>query len=249
MPYSKSLFFAFIILILSPLSAQAYQEDFDGLLKSYVAPTEANSIQYLGVDYDAWAEDPRHARAMKSLLRTNLDTLNTQDEKLAFWINAYNLLVIDLVVKTGERENIRNQSAPFKNPGNSHKWTIGGIEYTLDQIVKNVIRPAKEPRAYFALTQASKCSPDLRREVYRAKRLDSQLNDQVLLTLTNPTKGLKFEDEGAILRVSKIFKEYEAEFAKGNVREWLANYYPDKIDLETTIGYFNFDWTLNKTRS
>ncbi|MGM0421543.1 MAG: DUF547 domain-containing protein [Pseudomonadota bacterium] len=243
----RNLFFALIILVLSPLSAQAYQENLEELLKSHVKPSEANGIQYLGVDYDSWAADLRHATVKKALLETNLEGLDTKDEKLAFWINAYNFLVIDLVITTEERENIRNQAAPFKSPGNTHKWKIGGVDYTLDQIIKNHIRTAKEPRAYFALNRSAISSPDLRREVYRADQLDSQLNDQVLLTLTNPTKGLKFED-GNILRVTRILKEYEMEFAKGDIRKWLKNYYPDKIDPETTIGYFKFDWSLNKLR-
>lgn len=239
------LFFAIFFLLYGAPAQAAYHKDYDGLLESYVRPSSSDDIRYFGVDYDGWAKDPRHHKVMKALSETDLEKLETRNKKLAFWINAYNLMVIDLIITTGERENIRNQASRLKTPWNSHSWEIDGVKHTLDHILNKIIRPMGDPRAHFALTGGSKSSPDLRPRAYRAHQLDDQLDDQVMTTLTNDTKGLKFES-GNVVRLHRHFKRHENDFADGNVRSWLQNYYPDKINRDTTLGYFTFNKSLNR---
>ena len=73
----KNLLFLSTILI-GCLNAQptlAYFNDLDGLLNDHIKTVTKKGITYNGVDYDAWAQDPRHEKVRNEILSTNPSTL------------------------------------------------------------------------------------------------------------------------------------------------------------------------------
>lgn len=238
-----------LALIILPMTAQAnaqgYENDLDGLLKDHVKAVTANGIKYNGVNYDAWVKDPRHAKVRDALLAVDASTLSSKNKKLAYWINTYNVLTIDLITKTGERKSIKNLGSTFNSAWKKHKWTIAGKEYALDNIEHDIIRKMGEPRIHFAVNCAAKSCPDLRTEAYRADKLDAQLDEQARLTLNNKTKGFNQED-GNVVRVSKVMDWFDEDFDKGNLNNWLTNYKPNTVNADTKIKFFDYDWSLNK---
>lgn len=235
----------FILLLFSPLQAHAYQNDLDGLFKDHVRQVTKNGITYNGIDYVAWGKDPRHAKVRDEILAVDPASLTSKNEKLAYWINAYNLLTIDLITREGEQDSIKNLGGTFSSPWEKHTWTIAGKEYTLDKIEHGIVRPMKEPRVHFALNCAAKSCPDLRAEAFRAERIEQQLDEQARKTFQNSAKGYK--DEGNnVIRVSKVLDWFGEDFNGGDLRGWLKNYFPDVINNDTTIQFFEYDWSLNK---
>ena len=234
-----------IALLILPTTAQAYENDLDGLLKDYVKPVTAKGIQYNGVDYNSWGKDPRHAKVRDAILAINPAALSSKNEKLAYWINAYNVLTIDLITRENETKSIKNLGSTFTSPWKKHKWTIAGKKYSLDNIEHDTIRPMGEPRIHFAVNCAAKSCPDLRREAYRADKLDAQLDEQARLTFKNKTKGYKAEG-GNTVRVTKVMNWFDEDFNKGDLNSWLAVYFPDVVNTDTQIKFFSYDWSLNK---
>ena len=94
---------------------------YEGLLQAHVRPAEKDGIAYNGVDYDSWAADPRHGQALKLLLAENPQSY-AGDEKTAFWINAYNFLTLELIVREGERQSIKNLGGTFTSPWTRYAW-------------------------------------------------------------------------------------------------------------------------------
>ena len=238
----------FTALILMAIGAQpvfAYEADLDGLLKSHVKPVTSKGIKYNGVNYDAWAKDPRHAKVRDEISATNPATLGGKNATLAYWINAYNLLTIDLITREGERESIKNLGSTFNSAWKKHKWTISGKEYALDDIEHKIIRPMGEPRIHFAVNCAAKSCPDLRMESYKADKLDAQLDDQTRQTFKNKTKGYQKLD-GNSIKVSKVMDWFKKDFDDGNLNSWLAPYFPGTVNGDTHIGFIKYDWSLNK---
>lgn len=226
-------------------TAMAYEDTLDGLLKDHVKPITAGGIQYNGVDYDAWNKDPRHETVKKEILSTDVSSLKAKNEKLAFWINAYNFLTIDLIIREGERDTIKNLGGTFISPWKKHKWNIGGKSYTLDQIEHDTIRPLGEPQIHFAVNCAAISCPDLRNEVYRADKLDAQLKDQTNSTLNNTTKGYVKLDGNAV-KITKVMDWYDNDFSNGDLNEWLGVYKPNEVNANTNIDFFDYNWSLNK---
>ena len=210
---------------------------YDGLLQSYVSPNSSAFVnkQYMAVDYDGWAEDKRHGEALKILQAEN-------GGDMAFWINAYNFLTIDLIVRENERETIKNLGSMFTSPWKKHSWDLGGKSYTLNHIEHEILRPMGDARIHFAINCASISCPDLRGEAYRSEILDKQLEEQVLLTLGNEGKGLSLN--GNNIKISKIFKWFEADFNGGDVKGWLQSYI--SLNKQVKLQYLNYDWSLNK---
>ena len=229
---------------------QAYADDYktflnlyDGLLQTHVSATEKDGVAYNGVDYNGWASDQRHKEALKLLLAEHTGALKG-DEKMAFWINAYNFLTIELIVREGERYTIKNLGGTFTSPWKNHSWTLSGMDYTLDYIEHKILRPMGDARIHFAINCASVSCPDLRLESYRAENINQQLNEQTMITLANEGKGLRIENSTIV--VSKIFDWFKEDFKGGDIKGWLSDY--KEIDQETSIDFLNYDWALNKTQ-
>ena len=105
----------------------------------------------------------------------------SDDQKKAFWLNAYNALVLQTVVthypihgtaKGYPANSIRQIPGAFdKTP-----HTIAGKTVTLDQIETTVIAEFDDPRMYLALGRGAVGSGRLRSEAYSAKAVDKQLD-------------------------------------------------------------------------
>lgn len=227
----------------SAYAAQNYDKFlflYDGLLKSYVAPTSSDNINYNGVNYDDWSKDSRHAQALKLLLSEDPKS-RTGDAQKAFWINAYNFLTIDLIIREAERDSIKNLGGVFSSPWKSNSWTIYETDYTLDYIENKILRPMGDARIHFAINCASISCPDLRTKAYRGENLNKQLDDQVRITLKNTGKGLLID--GDVIYASKIFDWFSEDFNNGDTKSWIKNFTP--INPNAKLKFMNYDWSLN----
>lgn len=243
---AKPLFFTLTLTWLAWSNhAVAYENDLDGLLKSYVKPTKQAGIRYNGVNYEAWAKDPRHAKVKNQILRTNATQLKSKNEKLAYWINTYNLLTIDLITREKETESIKNLGSLFSSPWKKHRWNVNGKALSLDDIEHNIIRKLNDARIHFAINCAAKSCPDLRTEAYRSNKLDAQLRHQVQLTLNNSSKGF-LQEKGNAVKVTKVMDWFREDFNQGNLHTWLTPYKKQSVNKNTQIRFFAYDWSLNK---
>ncbi|ESR24631.1 DUF547 domain-containing protein [Lutibaculum baratangense] len=221
-----------------------FVETYDSLLGAHVATARRNGIIYHGVDYRAWASDPRHVEARQILLSSDPATGPAGNDRLAYWINAYNFLTIDLIVGSGEQRSIKNLGNLIQTAWQRHKWAIAGREYSLDDIEHGIIRPMGDARIHFAINCAAISCPDLRTEAYRGDRLDEQLDDQVAATLANPSKGLRRETAG-VVEVSKVMDWFSEDFSQGDLRVWLTREAGVRLPPDVEIRFLGYDWTLN----
>jgi len=205
------------------------------------------------VDYGALAADPDYARAVADLATARPETLAGEDERFAFWTNAYNLLAIKTIVDRYPIDGIKDAGS-FLSPIWKRKvGTVAGQERSLDEIEHGILRKEfREPRVHFALVCASLSCPDLRAEPYVAERLDAQLAEQVRAFLGNPGKGLAIPDDGDGVRVSSIFDWFARDFAPaGGVAAFVRAEAPPEVAsrlgglTDDDLSYLPYDWNLN----
>ncbi|MGA2071659.1 MAG: DUF547 domain-containing protein [Sedimentisphaerales bacterium] len=200
----------------------------------------------------------------------------SKDDKLAFWINAYNLELIKIIVENYPIESNRmlrlfwppNSIKHIKGIWDEHKFIIMDEEFTLKEIEQRFFQnELSEPRVIFAMSYASISGVPLRNEAYCGRNLSEQLDDQVkkfiagshafkidrekqtvsLSSLLNPTwYGGQF-----VAKYGTDLKFKQQEPAVRAVLHFLTKYIPQQdIDyLETgnyTIEYLRYDWTLNE---
>lgn len=173
--------------------------------------------------------------------------------RLAFWINAYNLLTLDLVARHYPIESIKDIGSLFSPVWRMPLGEIEGVRITLDHIEHEILRKESEPRIHAAIVCASKSCPPLFRRPFRAATLEADLDLAMRRWLASRQKGVAIDQTGKTLRVSKIFDWFEDDFAaKGGVRATIAPYLApaDSAWLRgpgrsAPIQYFEYDWTLN----
>ncbi|MFO0689636.1 MAG: DUF547 domain-containing protein [Myxococcota bacterium] len=197
-----------------------------------------------------------HSRALDRLvaqLEASKPAQLDRPGQLAFWINAYNLLTLDLVRKHHPIASIRDVGSFFSPVWKRPVATIDGRRLSLDAIEHEILRPMGEPRIHAAIVCASKSCPPLRRTPFRPETLDADLDDAVRRFLASPAKGVAIDRTARTIRVSKIFEWFEEDFeAAGGVRAFLAAHLPppDAAWLrgpgrDAMLLYFDYDWSLN----
>ncbi|MBX7187168.1 MAG: DUF547 domain-containing protein [Vicinamibacteria bacterium] len=210
------------------------------------------------VDYDAFAKSQEFQQYLQTLDAARLDSM-TKDERLAFWINAYNAYTIQLINRHKERESIRNINVFLgvlrgKRPWKEEIVRAAGRFLSLDDVLNKVIRADfKEPRVHMALVGAAMSSPPLRAEAYEGAKLGQQLDDQTRTFLKERQTANRLDLGNSIIHLSPIFDWNRADFGKTDaaILRFVAPYFEGKGEkaafaaARLTIEFTDFDWALN----
>jgi len=242
-----------VCMVLAPSSAWAFDfKAWDGLVKKHVGPTTIAGVRLAGVNYPAIKNDPAYAKLIADLKSFSPAALKTPEEKMAFWINVYNIMAVKMVVDHYPVDSIKDAGSLFESVWKKKVGVIGGREVTLNDIEHEILRKMGDPRIHVAIVCASVSCPDLRKEAYTADRLDAQLDDQFKRFLENRGKGLQIERDKGRVTLSKIFDWFEEDFEpKGGVLPYLSRYVPEKDRSllnkgNLDVSYLDYNWDLNK---
>ena len=204
------------------------------------------------VNYKGFKKDRPQLKAYLNTLENNPPNPETwtEEEQLAYWINAYNAYTIDLVLEYYPVKSIKDIGATIQLSFVNSPWDIKFIEikgrkFDLNNLEHNIIRQEfNEPRIHFALVCAAKSCPKLRREAYTPQRLEAQLSDQARSFLADPAKNNVKKQE---VQISPLFDWYQGDFTtKSSLIEFLNQYAPLSISPDASISYRDYDWSLNE---
>jgi hypothetical protein len=229
----------------------ALEAEYAAVLAAHTRAVDA--IVGTRVDYPAIARDPRWNRVMAALQAVDPGALDGREARLAFWINAYNVLAIQTVLSSHPVESIRDVGSFFAPVWRRRAGSIGGRDYTLHEIEHDVLRPMGDPRIHAAIVCASTSCPSLRREPYTRPRVDAQLDASVRAFLARPEKGMRVDRGADTLWLSRIFDWFEEDFeASGGVIAFVRSYadpatraWLDARRGEIDVEYLEYDWNLN----
>lgn len=232
-----------VLALFTQLAAQPTEHAaFADLLQKNV---KTGVVDYAGFKR-AWAQLDAY---LKELENTALHSLDRND-RMAFYINAYNAWTIKLILSKYPGITSIKDIAPW--PGSPWKKKIVRLEgkiFTLDEIEHSILRPRfNDPRVHFAVNCASKGCPPLRQEPYIGSRLDEQL-DNAARAFINDSKYNYID--GNTLYVSKIFKWFSKDFgddipgffrkfAQGRLKTALM-----QKKKRLNVKYLDYDWSLN----
>ena len=197
-------------------------------------------------------------------------------DKIAFWINAYNLQLLNIIVDNYPIRSSRilriiwgpNSIRHIKGIWEDYKFMIMDEEFTLSAIEYRYFRRRfEDPRIFLALCNASVSSPPLYDKPYRGAKLDDQLDDQVSRFIAGG-RAIVIDRRAAVVRLSAIFQPnwFGSEFverygidrkfksenaATRAVLNFLSHYLPPR-DIEYlevgnySVEYLTYDWDLNE---
>ncbi|MHC4462818.1 MAG: DUF547 domain-containing protein [Planctomycetota bacterium] len=118
-----------------------------------------------------------------------------KEDKIAFWINAYNIKLLKIMIDNYpiKASRIRLLFWPptsIRHLGNiwkEYKFIVMDEEFTLFEVEQRFFRKQfDEPRVFFAISGACLSSPPLRNEPYYGHKLYKQLDDQTKKFLAGP---------------------------------------------------------------
>lgn len=242
----KQSLLALTATLLLSTHASAVEPDwkpYADLLSSSVKQGTKQGVSLAMVDYEALKKNGKLEAVYQQLSSYPVTKLQGKQEKLAFYINTYNILALKMVVDNWPLKSIKDVGNLLSPVWRKEAGNIGGKTVSLDDIENKIIRPLGEPRIHFSIVCASVSCPDLHTKPYTAAQLDSQLNQQVKVFLNNTKKGLYVD--GNQIHVSKIFDWFEKDFkVVGGVESFIHTHRTNlpKLEIDADIDY---NWNVN----
>ncbi|MBL4862358.1 MAG: DUF547 domain-containing protein [Crocinitomicaceae bacterium] len=222
----------------NPLIQEAYNfheyKNLTTFLQRHV--TGSGTVNYNGIKGDLSAFN-----AIIKEFESNVPNRDwSSDERLVFWINAYNIYTLKLVTDNYPISSITKIAA---KPWDKKFIQLGGSTYSLNNIEHTIIRKKfNEPRIHFALNCASISCPILMNEAFTPKNIDSQLTQQTKKFLNDTSKNKLWSDS---IQISELFDWYEEDFTKNGTLIDFINKYRDTKLSNPTISYIAYSWDLN----
>jgi len=196
-------------------------------------------VQGNNVNYEAASKSDALKELIQCIADVEIDQLSDL-EKQAFFVNAYNLLVINSVSKNLPTESVMDIPKFF----DQEIHNVGGNEISLNQLEKKMLlKEFPNPLFHFILVCGAVDCPPIAPYAYTADKLDVQLKERTTKALNDPN-FIRVNEEGT--QLSKIFEWYASDFggSKKAIIEFINTYRENPIS--DGFSYYEYDWSLNK---
>ena len=236
--------FLFVSFLLLQTTYLAQTESFDHSLFTKVLKSSVNEKGL--VDYQKIKEDKNFTEYLSLISNANISLLN-ENEKLAFYINAYNANVIKNVIDNLPINSPMDAKGFFKEK----KFKVAGEELTLDEIEYQKVLKINSVFPHFGLVCAAKSCPKILNLAYEGKMVIPQLNENAKKYL-NDTNQNRLDKEYGILYLSELFKWFGKYFEEkyGSLINFVSEFVneSDKKFLKENkvkIKFLTYNWELN----
>ena len=227
-------------------------EQWQQVLTAYVRPDEEGLNR---VDYQAIRETGQDQLESYLNYAARIDPRTyTRDEQMAYWINVYNALTIQVVLRYPNKGSIVRMGEKLFaiGPWDDAVFTVAGESLTLNDIEHRILRPIwRDHRIHYAVNCASVGCPNLSTQAYSAASLEEQLASAEKTYLTHP-RGLLIEGNKA--KLSSIFKWYRSDFGEeeSDVLTYMSEFSAPLKDLleqgRRVRTSYDYDWSLNEAK-
>ena len=226
-------------------------DSFNSILKSFV--NRAGRVDYVSLRENPFKLDQYVEFISEVSPESRPDLFETEDDRKAYWINAYNALIMKAVVDNPGISSVKDLGWGMGIFWRK-KFNVGGKLMTLNQIENAILRKKfKDPRIHFAINCASKSCPLLGKRIFRGESLDVELEKKVAEFIQNK-ENVRIVHSKREVEVSRIFKWYKKDFISGgkSLLEYILEFRPDispnekeRIIKEYKIRFNDYDWGLN----
>lgn len=180
-------------------------------------------------------------------------------DRMAFWLNAYNALTVDLIADNYPLASIMDLDGG--KVWDTRSFSVAGRQVSLNDIEHRILRPLADARVHAALNCASRGCPPLQKKAYAGTTLDAQLQDAARAWMNS--NGIQIDAPNRTVKLNRIFEWYGGDFYTGKhtnipgvegrqeaALDFALRYLPaDKgAYLKQggyTLGWIEYDWALN----
>lgn len=227
------------------------------------------------VAYERMAQSEIYQDFLKlshNLKTMDLAGLRRREEKIAFWINLYNVIVIHGVIALGIRDSVKEVWNFFRRV----RYQIGRHFFTPEDIEHGILRSNRrppytwfrrfgardprlaytveplDPRLHFTLVCGSSSCPFI--DVYTSENLEQELTFAAEAFINSG--GAALDRDNRHISLSQVFKWYARDFGATQAERlrFIAPYLfqaQDRAFLEDQadtlqVSYQRYDWRLNR---
>lgn len=216
------------------------------------------------VDYQALARDRADldrylARIEARSPRSHPALFASRDERLAYWLNAYNAQVFQGVLARGpERDSVwKGGLISGKAFFEDMDIVLGGEKMSLKSLEDDIVRREfQDPRIHAALNCASKGCPRLPQKAFDPAKLDAEL-DAAMREFAGEERNCAVDRAARTVTLSRIFDWFEGDFLDfekrqgtrdPNVLDYVNRYRPAdaQVPHDFKIKFFEYDKQINQ---
>lgn len=192
-------------------------------------------------------------RYVDKMSKINIDSYN-RDEQLAFWINLYNALTVQVIANyypVNSVEEINISPGLFSiGPWGKKLVIIDESPLSLEEIQNRIIRPVwNDQRTLYALNNGAIGSANLSKKAYQGSTIEASL-DEVAFDYINSLRGVQVI-EGALI-VSKIYDWFNEDFGGTeqdiitHIQQFAKEPLKSQLKHVNKIDSYVYNWHLNK---
>lgn len=193
-------------------------------------------------------------RYINRMSQINISNYN-RTEQLAFWLNLYNALVVQIIANYYPVDTVREVNISpglfSAGPWGANLVTILGTPLSLDDIQNRILRAIwNDPRTHYAINNGSMGAANLSRQAFQGRTIDAQLN-QAAYEYINSLRGIQVIEGKLIL--SKLYDWYSDDFggSDADLINHLSHYAnkPLQHHLQqiSSVNSYIYNWHLNST--
>ncbi|CAK9143897.1 unnamed protein product [Ilex paraguariensis] len=238
------------------------------ILECY-ASDDRRRLDYVGISNSE--EFRRYVNLVQDLHRVNILALSA-DEKLAFFLNLYNAMVIHAVIRIGHPGGVIDRRSFYSD----FLYVVGGHPYSLTAILNGILRNNRRapyslvkpfgagdkrlelaflkvnPLIHFGLCNGTRSSPTVR--FFTPQGVESELRNAAREFFQRD--GIEVDLAKRTVYLTRIIKWFNVDFGQEkDIPKWVINYLDaTKAGLLThllgdggaiNIVYKNYDWSVN----
>jgi len=234
---------SFIVLALNLLVASLYSQEINSAFFDRVDNILKNIVEEGAVKYDGLNSNNEFTSLITDIESADVSDLDA-NTKEAFYINAYNLLVINQIKQNYPINSVQEIAGFF----DKKKVIISGKKMSLNGIEKDILlKEYKDPRFHFVLVCGAEGCPPITNFAYRPEDLEAQKEKQT--ELASNDSGFLYTSNG-VMYLSQIFNWYKKDFgsSKSSVIDFINKYRTEKLSDSQKLKYTDYDWSLNEYR-
>lgn len=238
---------------------QISNAEYEALLAKYVK--EGGKVDY--ARWKASAADvealDRHLATMTNATpETRPDLFKEQPDKLSYWINLYNALVLREIIRRWPVDAMTGKEFFY-----DLEFVIGGQKTNLHDLENKILRAQfKDARIHFAISCGSSSCALLQRDAFDPAKLEGQL-ESASAEFVNDGKNVAVDDAQKLVVMSRLFQWYNddfvaftkhrtkakdagvVDFALLYAKEPLATKLREAKAKSYKVSFLDYDWHVN----
>jgi hypothetical protein len=223
--------------------------EWNDLTSRFVTPTK-DGINHFAYSKFQMDEKKQLQAYILGLSKTPIRQYN-RDEQMAYWINLYNAITVNLILDNYPIASIRDIKSGFFSfgPWDKKLIMIDGEEMSLNDIEHRILRPIwQDPRIHYAVNCASIGCPNLQSNAFTAANTQALLNVAAVEFINHHRAA---QVKKGKLRVSSIYKWYKVDFGGtdasiiNHLRQYAEPQLAEQLrNIESIVDVY-YNWSIN----